>query len=353
MVAFGIRPLISVLFAPDRVREADGCVAAPPASQHCTGPPKDTPEAREEVREFTRTVAQRMPQAVAIEYWNEPNLGKWFWGNKQPNPEHYTHLLCAAHQGVKEANPRMPVLTGGIAGVKQDDPGAYAMSLRNYLNSIYHWGGQDCFDAVGYHSYTDIADIGQEERGHAFRLQVVRDLLAYRGQTNKHIWVTEVGYSGMPEARPEYGVLDEQGQANALRRTAQFFSGQPKVDALIIHQLLHDTGIYNYEHSFSVLKRPDPAFLTWTPLPKLGFCALAVERRGTCDPALAATLPRPPVCADGWDNDGDSLTDHPDDPGCEGRGDSAEADPPPPPPQEPPTETTPTETTPTETAPGG
>jgi hypothetical protein len=172
-------------------------------------------------------------------------------------------------------------------------------------------------------------------------------MLTYQGQTNKHIWMTEAGYAGMPQAAPQYNIYDEQGQADALRRTYLFFRDQPKIDGVVIHQLLFDTGIYNYEHSYSVLKRLDKA--SWVAQPKLGFCALAEERRGTCDPVpLTPPLEPPPVCKDGRDQDRDGLTDFPADPGCTHRADDAEADPPPdpePPAPEPAPETTP-ETTP-------
>lgn len=45
----------------------------------------------------------------------------------------------------------------------------------------------------------------------------------------------------------------------------------------------------------------------------------------------AAPPPPGPACADGQDNDGDGLVDHPADPGCTTPGDSDENDPPPPP----------------------
>jgi formylglycine-generating enzyme required for sulfatase activity len=39
-----------------------------------------------------------------------------------------------------------------------------------------------------------------------------------------------------------------------------------------------------------------------------------------------ASIPEPPACDDGLDNDGDGLTDHPDDPGCADAGDDSEKD---------------------------
>jgi hypothetical protein len=320
LVAFGVRPIVTVLYAPDWARN-DGCIAGPPEWKDCTGPPDDTTAARNELREFTRALVQRMPKAAAVEVWNEPNLGEWFWGKKAPDPARYARLLCSAYQGVKDAQPTMPVLTGGIAGVLGDV--GLSMSLRNFLNGIYDGGGGKCFDHVGYHSYTGTESAGNEQAAHATRLQIVRDVLARKRQTNKHIWMTEAGYPGMSQAYPEFGVRDEQGQADALVRTLRYFAGQPKVDAVVVHDLLEFNGT-DHLYSYSVLKRL--SLEQWTPEPKLAFCALATERRGNCNPVSSNPPPMPPLpaCADGRDNDRDGKTDHPDDPGCSSRADLTE-----------------------------
>jgi hypothetical protein len=322
MVVFGVRPILTIVHAPDWARH-DGCIAGAPKWQSCTGPPDDTAAMRAEMRQFARKLAERMPQAAAIEFWNEPNLGKYFWGGQAPDPARYTRLLCSAYQGIKEAQPTMPVLTGGIAGVKREDPANKAMSLKNFLNSIYHWGGQDCFDAVGYHSYTGPEEMGREVEGHAFRLNEVRTVLAYRGQTHKHIWMTEIGYQSMDQSYPYANIYDYQGQADVMVRSIRYFESQPKVDAFIVHDLIRDNG-YEYAFANSVLRRK--SLLEWIVEPKPAFCALARERIGACDVVsgvVSKLLPRP-QCSDGRDNDGDGVTDHPDDPGCVARTDGTE-----------------------------
>ena len=255
MVAFGIRPIVNVLFAPDWAR-ADGCVSARRTAASCTGPPR-TPEVRAELREFMTKVAQRMPKARPRSSSGTSRTSASGSGATGPDPEHYTHVLCSAYEGVKEATATLPVLTGGIAGVLRTQ--TIEMSLLHFLNSIYHYGGGDCFDAVGYHSYTDIQDTGHEERGHAARLKVVRDMLTYRGQTNKHIWMTETGYTGMTEALPVHGILDQQGQADALRRTYLFFRDQPKVDGVVVAPAAPGHRALQLRALVQRLEAPEPA----------------------------------------------------------------------------------------------
>ena len=48
-------------------------------------------------------VAQRYPEAAAIEIWNEPNV-HWFW-RPRPDPARYTELLVEALRGDQGRRP--------------------------------------------------------------------------------------------------------------------------------------------------------------------------------------------------------------------------------------------------------
>ena len=62
---------------------------------------------------FAALVAQRYPEAVAIESWNEPNL--WAFWRPQPDPGMAARLTAWVNAGVDLVDPGMPVILGGLS----------------------------------------------------------------------------------------------------------------------------------------------------------------------------------------------------------------------------------------------
>ena len=72
------------------------------------------PRDMEPVRTFFRAFCERYKGIRNIEVWNEPHLPGYsvFWKNS--SPEQFVDLLKHAYQGVKEADPTVNVVMGGI-----------------------------------------------------------------------------------------------------------------------------------------------------------------------------------------------------------------------------------------------
>ena len=301
MVAKGVRPILLATGSPAWAR---GGVLGDDAHMPMT--------ARYEnywVR-FLYELTRRYPKAAAIEMWNEPNLASFF--RPGADPQRYTRLLCLGWYGSKVANAQMPVLLGGLSGLQT--PRAGDIPMVDFLQRVYSYGGAPCFDAVGYHAHTHNENRGNEELAWARRLQQVRTVLAANGESAKHVWMTEAGYT---TAGGQGDTRTEAEQASLLVRMVRWHSQQPGVDSVIVHSLMPFGDSGSDGQGYSVIYRG----LLNRMVIKPAFCALALLRRGTCAVIPWATpgIADPPPCGNGRDDDADKKTDYPDDPGCSSR----------------------------------
>ena len=85
-----------------------------------------------------------------------------FWGNESPNPAAYAAMVKAAYTSIKQADPGMTVLVGGLAsaggyddvtcsGQKGAGHDQTAWNELNYLQALYADGIHGYFDAVAWH----------------------------------------------------------------------------------------------------------------------------------------------------------------------------------------------------------
>ena len=129
------------------------------------------------------------PQLNDWEVWNEPNLAQ-FWP-PSPNVAEYLALLKSTYQAIKAANPAATVVLGGLANAGMNADGS------SYLQALYDLGGRPYFDVVSIHVYS------HPSNGLAPIQQVVtsvRATMAINGDTNKPLWLTEIGWSDAPNA---------------------------------------------------------------------------------------------------------------------------------------------------------
>ena len=244
MLARGIRPLFVLAFAPTWAREwsllCSGDCRQPPARRHYP-----------EWRRIAATLAVRYPRAAGIEVWNEPNE-RVFW-HSGPDPERYAEILREAHRGIKEANPSMPVLTGGFSNrYLSDDDG---MALTDFLRRTYSSGARRHFDALAFHAYPSGPRLGAVGRA----LREVKTIAARFGDAGVPLWVTETGIS-TTDPRPHFDVdLDEQAHTvteavRILRRAG--------VKVVLVHTLL-EPDRDSTARGFGLVAldgRPKPAF---------------------------------------------------------------------------------------------
>jgi hypothetical protein len=217
------------------------------------------------LRRFAELIAIRYPQAAAIEVWNEPNLES-YWRDG-PDPSRYVEVLREIYTGVKDGNPRMPVLGGSLSNNPADASGN--LSLQTYIEEMAADGAGAYMDAVSIHPYPT-APLDAETEQFQPALDVTRSVAARAADWPQHIWVTETGIATPPGAAFSPPVSEEV-QATTNREIYRRLDAAGDVDAVLFHTLVE----------------PDPALIPggsgfgWVGLPDAGlppkpvYCAFA------------------------------------------------------------------------------
>jgi hypothetical protein len=147
----------------------------------------------------------------AYEIWNEPNI-KTFWQPK-PDPSAYTADLKAAYIAIKQADPSVAVISGGLAPAV--DSGT-SYNARTFLKDMYADGATGSFDGVGYHPYSYPALPDQFETWSGWSqlsetMPSLRSVMVANGDSAMKIWITEFG---APTSGPNN--VGDTGQSNQL-----------------------------------------------------------------------------------------------------------------------------------------
>lgn len=135
-----------------------------------------------------------------VEVWSEPNNDE-FWATG-PDPEAYTRLLTRTHTAVKDVDPTVQVVTGGVSG---NDIG--------FIEAMYDelpggGSGRQPFDAVGVHPFTGDLTPEQVAPGRRYErepfglydenfvgFRAIHTLMTERGDGDLPIYISEFGYS--------------------------------------------------------------------------------------------------------------------------------------------------------------
>ena len=139
----------------------------------------------DEWSEYVRKLVTRYKDRIRYwEVWNEENIVN-FW--KNPDPKAYTALLKRTYEVIKEIDPDLKVVFGGLAGVPHDF----------YENVLKEDGGK-YFDVVNIHPYrggivtTRLCELFLND------IKKFQDLtIKYTGD-DKPIWITEMGWATPP-----------------------------------------------------------------------------------------------------------------------------------------------------------
>ena len=286
LTAAGLQPLPIAGGAPCWARPSVPCTAAGAA------PPDPAYDAAWAV--FVRRLALRYPASVGVEIWNEPNITPAFL--PYPSPARYTELLKAAYGAVKDVDPSMPVVSGGLFVSR--GTGSFGIGNAQYLAGMYAAGAKGYMDGIGVHPYprTDALDPPPRVYDPAQLNRILAGVRGTRdaaGDSSTPIWITEVGEStgtmtGFPAA------VTEDRQASDLVAVVRAIRAAPDVRVAIVHRLVdvpleHGGAYAEVEAGFGVF-RVDGS-------PKPAACALSGELGG----ALAtsdACLDDPPTAAD-------------------------------------------------------
>lgn len=227
MLRAGLRPLLVAIGGPCWTRPDRPCAPAPPDADFDS-----------DWAEYVRKLVERYPDAVGVEVWNEPNSVLLF--PPRPDPVRFEKLLAAAHDAVKEVDPGMPVVLGGLFA--SDRTGGYAIADQEFLAAVLAAGGGDEIDAIGAHPYPRTRepeagpvryDLSAMQRA-LDRLRSARDAFGY---SELPIWITEVGVSTMSGARFPPGVSGAV-QARVLLDALRIARDAGDVQLVLIHRLL-------------------------------------------------------------------------------------------------------------------
>jgi Glycosyl hydrolases family 39 len=241
-LARGIRPVVDVVGTPTWARAECAMVPRP-----CLYPPDEAQLPR--WREFFRLLAARYPRLYGLEVWNEPHLAH-FW---KPRAQlgRYVRLVKAAHRGVQEGDPDMPVVVGSLC-LCGGGPGG--IGDREFLDGMYRAGARGAFDAIGVHDYPTDLPVVANARDKLDSMRRVRD----RHGDHASFWVTEAGLSSAPGGTGGHPRLSETLQARALAALAKTFRQDRDVDVAIFFRFTDITGGFTtWEDGLGIVERAD------------------------------------------------------------------------------------------------
>ena len=136
--------------------------------------------------EYVRRTVERYHDRIKYwEVWNEENL-KQFWV-EDPQPDDYANLLRETYRVIKEIDPNLIVVYGGLAGVPAD-----------YFAKTLDAGVVDFFDVINIHPYR--GGLTTPERVERFQKEIAafNEELRTRNVAERPIWITEMGWATPP-----------------------------------------------------------------------------------------------------------------------------------------------------------
>ena len=140
---------------PDLARDhaaVDVCTAPCFAQENpcnCQNKTRPSPEFYDEMGDFAAAAVKRYPLIGGIEVWNEPNAGK-YWGG-QPEPDLYADMFKKVQETVEKADPDMPVLFGSLSPHAESD--ATTVAAAEFLAQGYDLGAVQMSDGISTHPY--------------------------------------------------------------------------------------------------------------------------------------------------------------------------------------------------------
>jgi hypothetical protein len=218
---------------------------------------------------FAALVAQRYPEAVAIESWNEPNL--WAFWRPQPEPDMAALLTAWVNAGVDLVDPEMPVVLGGLSPLLPSElEPPKEVGYADFLRRAYDAVGTGHWDAVAMHPFPPFQQSAHYLRDINVHLDRVRRTIRKAGDGGAPIWVTEIGLS-TEGLRP----YTAQQQAKGLVRIYRGLAARGDIPAVIVHRLIDQPkSLKTAESGWGIVRRGGK--------PKPAYCALAEERGERC-----------------------------------------------------------------------
>ncbi len=210
--ARGLSAIITVIETPDWARPQGSGIFRPPTR-------------RQDYADVMAMLAARYASRPGMvwEIWNEPNIIE-FW-ESGPSAVQYADLLKRAYKAIKAADPDATVLGGSIV-----------FNDLAFLRGLYDNGAQGSFDALAHHPYAPgrAPDDRTDPSATFLSIEDMHALMAARGDGDKTIWITELGWS------LELVSDDERGEY--LQRAVALLARWPYVRTLCVYTLRQDSG---------------------------------------------------------------------------------------------------------------
>lgn len=163
---------------------------------------EDSEELKEELYQLTVLLVRRYRPGgdfaqeyglgnFGVRYWeviNEPNYPCCGWGahgaDQPVNSALYAEILSEVHEAIRQEYAEALILLGGLSSshIHQDPV--------SFLQEVYSYGAKNAFDIVAYHPYGQHNDIPGS-------LDPIRSVMAQYGDTDKPIWINEIGEPGL------------------------------------------------------------------------------------------------------------------------------------------------------------
>jgi hypothetical protein len=163
-----------------------------------------------------------------IEVWNEPNWNA-FWC-PTPEPEEYADMFVAAAKSVREVDPKVRLITGGLTSVFEDDVEAVAggMDANLFIQRMMDRRPEiaKLADAIGFHPYA--ADVD----GVIERIARFREGIDENGLRDVPIEINEAGW---PTEGPAFPVAEPDRAALVEDLAAELWDSPCKVDGLALY----------------------------------------------------------------------------------------------------------------------
>jgi hypothetical protein len=189
-----------------------------------------------------------------MELWNEPNLSdSWAPDPASTKVSSFAALIKAAGPAVKNANPNMKVVVGGLTAVDTD-----------WVSEFYKTSGVvGTYDAIAVHPYQSPGDATPETYDANFgkyymkHVAALDSLMASKGD-NAEIWGTEFGWSTHSNTSSTAGWargVTEAQQADYLVRSMSVLGATPRFKAAFWYaSVTTSTGDVQYDN-YGLLRR--------------------------------------------------------------------------------------------------
>jgi hypothetical protein len=220
---------------------------------------------REAFAEYAVAVLDQYPDVSLVEVWNEPNSENFSRGPSGADPNAYRELLKRTYAAIKDAHPRVTVISGGTSGTAVE-----------WHDAVMDEGGVDHMDGVAFHPYNEDGALPEFQDWKASG--TINDLNATIRQHNggdlMPVWITELGWTTTT------GRSTEIQQARRVVRSNVYGRTHENLESYCYYGFRNDTADDTRFGSFGLLRQSEEALSNpGRYAPKPSYVAYAVMTR--------------------------------------------------------------------------